>query len=40
MDALRHDFKKFTLFSAEFPQFSQLDWVLELVSASKKTPDN
>ncbi|MGB5273456.1 MAG: tetratricopeptide repeat protein [Flavobacteriaceae bacterium] len=38
MNALRKDLKKLSLFTAEFPQFSQLDWVLEVVSASKKTP--
>ncbi len=37
MNALRHDFKKLDIFQREFPQFCDLDWVLELISASKKT---
>tara|TARA_R110002167_G_scaffold58047_21_gene164825 strand:+ start:362 stop:1762 length:1401 start_codon:yes stop_codon:yes gene_type:complete len=37
MEALKYDHKKLHLFQTEFPQFCSLDWVLILISTSKKT---
>ncbi|NHF61186.1 tetratricopeptide repeat protein [Flavobacteriaceae bacterium TP-CH-4] len=37
MKALKQDLEGFEQFNKEFPEFSTQDWVLELVSASKKT---
>ncbi len=37
MEALKDNYKKLHLFQNEFPQYSSIDWVMQLISASKNT---